>query len=181
MVMCISFNGQAAFGESSQGGGRGVYKSLENALAGTVYIKTSFFKTIGGDFHVGVDAGPNVEFNVDTNGEWAPFEFMFTTGATIGNNMYFNNCGCTGLTAYVDNFELYVAPDPIITTSISSKAFDPEYKEATFTVTSSNLSDDITINAPAGITVAPTTLPAESAGEEVTITWDGKLLRLMEI
>ena len=33
--MCISFNGQAAFGESSQGGGRGVYKSLENALAGT--------------------------------------------------------------------------------------------------------------------------------------------------
>lgn len=139
----------------------------------TTYKGRMMVKTIGGYFHVGVDAGPNVEFNVDTNGEWAPFEFMFTTGATIGNNMYFNNCGCTGLTAYVDNFELYVAPDPIITTSISSKAFDPEYKEAKFTVTSSNLSDDITINAPAGITVAPTTLPAESAGEEVTITWDG--------
>lgn len=142
-------------------------------LPNTTYKGRIMIKTIGGTFQLGIDAGPNVEFKIDTEGEWRPLEFMFTTGATVGANMYINNWACTGLVAYVDNYELYIAPDPILKTSVATKAFDPEFKESAFSVVSSNLPGDIAITAPAGIVVSPVTLPAENAGEVVTVTWDG--------
>jgi len=142
-------------------------------LPNTIYKGRIMIKTIGGTFHLGVDAGPNIEFTIDTNGEWKPFEFMFTTGANVGANMYINNWACTGLAAYVDNYELYIAPEPIIKPSEKALAFDPEYKTAKFNVTASNIFEDISILAPSGITVSPTTLPADSKGAEVTVTWDG--------
>jgi len=142
-------------------------------LPNTIYKGRIMIKTIGGTFHLGVDAGPNIEFTIDTNGEWKPLDFMFTTGANVGANMYINNWACTGLAAYVDNYELYIAPEPIIKPSEKALAFDPEYKTAKFNVTASNIFEDITILAPSGITVSPTTLPADSKGAEVTVTWDG--------
>ncbi|MBN2765644.1 MAG: T9SS type A sorting domain-containing protein [Paludibacteraceae bacterium] len=142
-------------------------------LPNTTYKGRIMIKTIGGTFQLGVDAGPNVEFKIDTEGEWKPLDFMFTTGVTVGANMYINNWACTGLEAYVDNYELYIAPDPILKTSVATQAFDPEFKEAIFSVVSSNLGDNIVITAPAGIVVSPTELPAENAGELVTISWDG--------
>ncbi len=143
-------------------------------LPNTTYRGRIMMKTIGGTFQVGVDAGPNQEFKFDTNGEWKACEFIFTTGATIGANMYVNNCGgCTATAAYIDNFELYVMQDPLLTTSITSEAFEPEYTASAFTVTGTNLTNEIEITAPAGVTVTPSILPVSSKNEVVAISWDG--------
>jgi len=142
----------------------------------TTYVVKVMMKTIGGTFHLGVDAAPNVEKAIDTNGAWMPLQFTFTTGAVLGTNpvMYINNWACTGFQAYVDNYELYISQDQSISPSASSFAFDPESpKVVSFSAVSSKLSTDITITAPAGITVSPTTLPADAAGAAVNVTWDG--------
>ena len=155
--------------------------SLDIAMAGllqpnTTYVVKVMIKTTGGTFHLGVDAAPNIEKAIDTNGAWMPLQFTFTTGAVLGGSpvMYINNYACTGLLAYVDNYELYISQDQSITPSATSFAFDPDGgKVASFTAVSSKLSTDITITAPTGITVSPTTLPADAAGASVNITWDG--------
>ena len=140
----------------------------------TTYRVKLMVKTIGGTFHLGIDAGPNVEFSIDTKGEWMPLDTIFTTGATLGANMYFNNWSCTGLIAYVDNYELYVYSEPVITTSVPAVGFDPETQLSTsFTVTATNLSDDIILTAPAGITLSSNILPAASVGANVDVIWDG--------
>ena len=141
----------------------------------TTYHVKVMIKTIGGTFHLGVDAAPNVEKAIDTNGQWQPLEFTFTTGGTWTSGvMYINNWACTGLQAYVDNYELYVAPDPIIVTSKNNLSFDADTKpKLFFTVVSSNLSSDITVAAPAGITLNRTTLPAASASDTVWVTYNG--------
>ncbi len=141
----------------------------------TIYRVKFMMKTVGGTFQFGADADPNQEFKFDTNGEWKAFDHVFTTGATIGNNIYINNCGgCTGTIAYVDNYELYVFNEPIISTSESAIGFDPETSlTSSFTVTSSNLTDDIILTAPAGITLGSNILPAASVGNLVEVIWDG--------
>lgn len=155
--------------------------SLDVLLGGVLQPNTTYhvkvmIKTMDGTFHLGVDAAPNVEVALNTNGEWKPLEFTFTTGAVLGANpvMYINNWACTGTVAYVDNYELYVAPDAIIVPSKSTLSFDADTKKTVdFTVTSSNLSADITLDAPVGITLSKSTLPAASAGDSVIVTYDG--------
>ncbi len=143
-------------------------------LPNTTYRVKMMVKTVGGTFHLGVDAGPNVEFTIDTKGEWMALDTVFTTGETLGANMYFNNWACTGLIAYVDNFEIYVYTEPIISTSTSAVSFDPETTlTSSFTVTSSNLAEDIVLTAPAGITLGSNILPAISTGAPVEVIWDG--------
>ena len=145
----------------------------------TTYRVKAMVKTVDGSFQIGLwgwnGSAGDLNNVINTNGEWQKLEFTFTTGATLGANygMFFNNWGCTGTVGYIDNWEMYIAPDPVIAASEKALAFDPEYKTAKFNVTASNIFEDITILAPTGITVSPTTLPADSKGAEVTITWDG--------
>ena len=135
--------------------------------ANTTYRVKAMVKTMDGSFQIGVWGwnGSSPDINNVT----------FTTGATLGANygMFFNNWACTGTVGYIDNWEMYIAPDPIIAATEKGLAFDPEYKSAKFNVTASNIFEDITILAPTGITVSPTTLAADSKGAEVTVTWDG--------
>ena len=143
-------------------------------LPNTTYRVKLMVKTIGGTFQLGVDADPNVEFEIDTKGEWMALDTIFTTGATIGANMYFNNWACTGLIGYIDNFEIYIYNEPIITTSASAVSFDPETTLTSgFTVTSTNLTEDIILTAPKGITLASNILPAASIAQPVEVIWDG--------
>lgn len=158
--------------------------SLDVVLTGkitpsTTYRVKAMVKTVDGTFQLGVwgyDSSKGDMNNViNTNGEWMPLDFYFTTGATLGGTqgMFWNNSGCTGMTGYIDNWEMYISPDPIVAVSTKSLAFDPEYVSSTFTVTGSNLTNPITITAPAGITVDPTTLPVDAANASVTVTYDG--------
>lgn len=154
--------------------------SLDIAMASILQSNTTYrvkvmIKTIGGTFHLGVDAAPNVEKSIDTNGEWMPLEFTFTTGV-LGTApvMYINNWATTGFLAYVDNYELYLSQDQSITPSVKALSYDVESsKSLSFSVIASNLNSDIILTAPAGITLSKTTLPATAAGDSVTVTYDG--------
>ena len=66
--------------------------------------------------------------------------------------------------------------DPVISTSLTSMRFDEVLATGSFTVTGSNLASDITITAPAGVTVNPTSI-AKGTGAVtdvvVSVTYDG--------
>lgn len=77
-----------------------------------------------------------------------------------------------------DNFRLYyygALAVPLITPSKTQFAFNgnDNYSSDNLTITSANLSEVISISAPAGITVNPTSLPANADNATVTVTYDG--------
>jgi hypothetical protein len=158
--------------------------SLDVGLTGklkpnTFYRVKAMVKTTDGTMQVGVWGWSNGQGDinnvVNTNGEWQVLDFTFTTGATLGGTqgMFFNNWACSGTKGYIDNWEMYEAIEPKLSSSIKTVAFDPEYKQLIATVTGANLTEAISVIAPAGITVVPASLPMDAAGDTLTITWDG--------
>ncbi len=158
--------------------------SLNFELTGLIAENTTYrvkvmLKTIGGSFQLGLlgwDATQgDLNFKIDTKGEWMALDTTFTTGAAMGATqwMFINNWQCTGVMAYADNWEFYPAPDELINVSAKSLAFDPEYRATQIMITGLNLSENITITAPAGITVAPSELSANATSELVSVEWNG--------
>ena len=146
-------------------------------LPNTIYRVKAMVKTVDGSFQIGLSGtDPAVITSINTNNEWKAIDFTFTTGATLSTpGMYFNNYTCTGKTAFIDNWELYVAKNPIIKTSTTSYVADNNLgKTFKFTSLAANLKDDITITAPAGITVSPATISKDSITQQtITATYDG--------
>ncbi|MFT3752834.1 MAG: hypothetical protein QM800_08125 [Paludibacter sp.] len=63
---------------------------------------------------------------------------------------------------------------PVLTSSKSSVSLDDRYTSETIVVNGANLAEDITITAPAGITVNPTTISKTSATDvNVAVSFDG--------
>jgi hypothetical protein len=155
------------------------YELTGKIAANTTYRVKVMLKTIGGSFQLGLlgwDATQgDLNFNIDTKGEWLALDTTFTTGATMGPTqwMFINNWQCTGVLAYADNWEFYLLPDPVINVSPKSVAFDPEHKSDDIFVSGLNLMENIIITPPAGISVIPTQLNAETSNETVTMQWDG--------
>jgi len=89
--------------------------------------------------------------------------------------MYFNNFSCTGTSAFIDNWEVYEAKDPVITTTVKSYvADDKSGKNFKISTLGANLKADITVTAPAGITVSPTTISKSlTTPQVITATYDG--------
>ncbi len=142
----------------------------------TTYRVKFVIKTIGGSYQFGVDAGyaSPLTFKIDSQEQWKALDTIFTTSSSIGNNIYINSCeGNSGKIAYVDNFELYEYIEPVIDASVKSFVFDPEFTTSNFSVTSSNLTSEILLEAPAGIQLSTNILPAESKGEMVEVIHDG--------
>lgn len=174
-VYCGAGSIQVGNGTSTGSGSLDV--SMNGLLApNTSYHVKVMIKTIGGSFHLGVDAAPNVEKAIDTNGAWMPLEFSFVTGSSWTSGvMYINNYATTGLKAYVDNYELYQVSDPIITVSTNSYVADNKSgKNFKITCKGTNLTKNITITAPAGITVSPSVISKDSITTQTfTATYDG--------
>lgn len=181
-VYCGAADMQVGNGASTCSG------SLDFTLTGlispnTTYVIRAMVKTMDGSFQVGVfgydSSQGDLNNIIDTQGEWKPVQFTFTTGATLKDSqgMFFNSCGsCTGKTGYIDNWEMYVYTEPVLAASVKDMAFDPEYKSSTFTVTGSNLSSAVTVTAPAGITVDKASITPDAGGfvnEKVTVTYTG--------
>lgn len=61
-VLGFTFNGGTAFGETSQGGNRGAYKTLENTLTGLLYVKTSFYHCTNGTTYTLKNTAGNIVF-----------------------------------------------------------------------------------------------------------------------
>ncbi len=145
-------------------------------LPNTTYRVKFMIKTIGGSYQFGVDAGyaSPLNFKIDSQEQWKALDTIFTTSSSIGSNIYINSCeGNSGKIAYVDNFELYEYIEPVIDATVKSFVFDPEYTTSKFSVTASNLTSEIMIEAPAGIQLSTNILPAESKGEMVEVIHDG--------
>lgn len=150
----------------------------------THYRMRAMVLTLGGTFRIGLNnlgsgvANINRVFN--TNGAWQPVDIDFTTGSGATCNLsWFNNYQLTGTTGYIDNWEFYEVPIPTMSTSASSMSFDDLNTTGSFTVSGTNLTNDIAITAPAGITVSPTNIAAGSASNvSVSVTYNGTTLPL---
>lgn len=169
-------------GNGVDGGSGSLDVPLNGMLATNTTYRVKVMAKTDGPFQLGIErididnpANNNVIKQFNTNGEWQVVDFYFATGETVAENpvIYINDWNLAGTIGYFDNWELYAVPDPIITPTIDALAFDPQFKTGSFNVTASNLSNEITISAPAGIIVNPSTLPANSASALVTVSYDG--------
>lgn len=153
-------------------------------LPSTTYRVKAMVKTIGGTYQIGVwgwqDGQGDLNNPIDTQGEWMPLEFTFTTGETLkpsDQGMFFNNYNLTGTMGYIDNWEMYEVLDPVLSVNYKELAFDPEYKSADVIVTGSNLFENVTVTAPAGFTLSTASFTPNEEGrviaDTVTVTWDG--------
>ena len=116
--------------------------------------------------------GITTDFNtlVTTNGVWAPVDFTFTSG-TLGatQGIYFNNSNsATALSGYIDNYELYAVPAIYAPASLSFLGTGSQ----TMVVRGVSFSDNITITAPIGYTVTPSTFVPSPTGTTVTVTFN---------
>lgn len=158
--------------------------SLNYELTGLIAENTTYrvkvmLKTIGGSFQLGLlgwDASQgDLNFKIDTKGEWLALDTTFTTGASMGETqwMFINNWQCTGVLAYADNWEFYLLPDPVLNVSPKAVAFDPEHTSSDIFVSGLNLMENIVITPPAGISANPAQLNAVTSNEMVTLQWNG--------
>lgn len=153
------------------------YSLNGKVLANTTYRLKAIVKTTGKYKFMVNGCGVNglatdYLIDVNTNGNWEAIDVTFTTGTLAANqNLFFNSCeGYDGTLAYVDNYELYVFP--VINVSPSTLLFSGAATK-NFTATGVNLSQSITITAPTGFTVSPTTLDATASNATVSVTYDG--------
>jgi len=176
-------------GDSTTAGGSfefhpGVQGDINNGVLAPSYTYRVKFmaKTTNGPFQlniVGADldnpANNSIHKTFDTGGEWKEVNFYFITGARLDPNpvIFLNDDGLTGKLAYFDNLEIYPTTDPFIIPTVSSVAFDPDYKSSSMSVSSVNLLNDITVTVPAGITVDQPVMYANLASDVLNVTWDG--------
>lgn len=169
---------------TNTGGGTGSLDFHPHALLtpSTTYRVKLMAKTTGGVFRVGIEridlnnsANNMIMHEFNTNEQWQPVDFYFTTGDLVDPDpvIYINNWELSGQTALIDNWEIYPTTDPLIFPSVTSVAFDPDYLISSMDVTSVNLTDNITITAPSGITLDQTTLTANTLSVPLTVSWDG--------
>ncbi len=153
--------------------------SIDASIAWKPFKKYRIYamvRTENGTMNIGVSnvgAGGDVNFEVpNTNGQWMQFDASFTTGASAGNGLcFFNGCGAsTGYIGYIDNWQIYELEEPNIIVDPTVLDFDPLFTTTSFKVIGQNLTEDIQLTAPAGITLDKTTLTvAETAGEGATV------------
>ncbi|GGF77183.1 T9SS type A sorting domain-containing protein [Wenyingzhuangia marina] len=118
---------------------------------------------------------------------WVQFDKTVTTGLNASGDLKFLIMSCDGFVdstiddfIYIDNLEIYDLGEnlePVMIVSETKLVFSETPDEtATFTISSSNLSGDITLTAPTGITLDKTTITIAEAAEgdvTVTATFDG--------
>ncbi|MEI7503122.1 MAG: hypothetical protein WCJ61_07550, partial [Paludibacter sp.] len=143
------------------------------AMVQTVGAGLSMEISVGGAGIGGVSADKNTL--VTTNGAWQPIDFNFTTGTlTATQGIYFNNSNAaTALSGYIDNYELYAVPKTY-TSSLALTYLSAGTKKVS--VRAAGLTNDITITAPAGYSVSPSTMLATVTGattDSVAITFNG--------
>lgn len=82
------------------------------------YRVRAMVKTIGGENRItirnaGTAEGLDVERTIDTNGEWMPLDFTFTSGASFPEDplTFFNHHDLNTGFGYIDNWEMYDISD----------------------------------------------------------------------
>lgn len=105
-----------------------------------------------------------------------------TMAATVnGDSLSVTFNSATSKTGYVyftsgsvkDSMQVTGTVAPTLLTSAPYVSLDELNNSGTFTVTGGNLVAGITMSAPAGITLTPSTLPSSANGATVTVSYDG--------
>jgi len=165
----------------TKGTGSMDYNATGKILTNTKYRVHAMMKTIGGSFQIGIGGcgvnGSTADFNTlfDTGGAWQAVDAYFTSGTLAASQgIYFNNAlTCTGLMGYIDNYEMYAVPKTY-PSSTSLTYLGAGTKKVS--VRAVNLSSNITITAPTGFSVTPTTLLSTVTGgtsDSIAITFAG--------
>ncbi|HEY6915492.1 MAG TPA: T9SS type A sorting domain-containing protein [Paludibacter sp.] len=106
---------------------------------------------------------------VTSTGDFSAEAVVLDGSLTIG----FKSVNRSVSWAFADNFRLYylgVSADPVLTLSATSFYYDANNLTKTFNVSGANLTGDVTLTAPEGITLSKTTLTAAEAQAGVNIT-----------
>jgi hypothetical protein len=97
--------------------------------------------------------------------------------ATFNNATVINNGSITITSGLLSkSISVNTSIDPVLSTSLTSSRFDEVLASGSFTVSGSNLTNDVSITAPAGITVNPTSVPKGTGAVNavaVSVTYDG--------
>jgi len=101
----------------------------------------------------------------DANGDVLTVTFNGTESNT--GYIYFNSGSAK------DSLQVSGSADPTIVTSASYVIVDEISTSTNFRITGYNLTNAILLNAPSGITISPTSLPATASNSSVTVTYDG--------
>lgn len=139
--------------------------SVVNATTITYYIDGILL----GSSNIGTSALANVgnQFAYFAKGGWSADP---TWKGMVHKISMYNKA----LTASDVKYLYNIGPEqtPSITTSVAGFVFDPNYSEHSMNVTSLNLSSNVQITAPAGITVTPSTINANATDIPVIVSYD---------
>ena len=149
-----------------------------NLVPNTVYRVKAKVMTIGGIFQLGVSGWSTGQGDytktINTSGTWKDIDFSLKTGNTLGSTqgLFFNNYNLSGITGYIDNWEMYAIPK--VYTSSSSLDFITTGTKIV-TVRGVNLADDITITSPDGFTLSPSVLSSDANGSIISVTFNSSV------
>ncbi|MFT3752044.1 MAG: T9SS type A sorting domain-containing protein [Paludibacter sp.] len=111
----------------------------------------------------------DVQTQVTSTGDFSAEAVVLDGSLTIG----FKSVNRSVNWAFADNFRLYylgASVDPVLTLSATSFYYDANNLTKIFNVSGANLTGDVTLTAPQGITLSKTTLTAAEAQAGVNIT-----------
>jgi len=146
-------------------------------LPETMYrIKAKVF-LIGGSFQIGIYGWSDgkedyTKVIYDTN-TWYDVDFCFTTGKNLGSKqgVFFNNYGLTGITGYIDNWEMYAVPKIYL----SKRKINFFTNNSTVVnIRSVNLTSDIIIIVPDGLYVSKSFINKNIENDTLTISFIGQ-------
>jgi hypothetical protein len=146
-------------------------------LPNTKYrIKAKVYLT-GGSFQIGIfgwsDNQPDYNKIISITDSWQDVDFTFTTGSPLGlkQGVFFNNYGLTGITGYIDNWEMYAVPE--IYLSLSNIEFLTQGSKKV-TIRKVNINKNIFVSATDGFTVSKNELSNNKYEDTLTISFTGK-------
>jgi len=153
--------------------------SLDRVLTGLIKVNTAYrvramINATSTGLNLGVYGWSNGQSDYQVHptvlNTWVPIEMTFTTGAVLGatQGLFFNNASGS----YIDNWEMYAVPK-VYPSSTSLTFLGAGTKK--IAVRAESLSNDITITAPTGYTVSPSTLLSTvtgGTGDSIAITFN---------
>lgn len=152
--------------------------SLDVSLTGKLQASTDYrirakVLALGGNFQIGLsETGTSTPVKtISASTSWQTVDYRITTG-TIGSapSMYFNNYGLSGVSGYIDNWEMYAVPK--IYTMPVTLSFDTQGTKL-IAVRAVNITETITVSATEGFSASVASLPATTTSTTINVSFSG--------
>lgn len=151
----------------------GTYAQYINFNAGKTYRVKAMVYANGNDLVLSANDANGSSISSQTINsnlnEWQPVEFTFLAPTSIGSlksGIFLS--GAAG--SRIDNVEVYETDEPFVSISRYELAFNATKRVHTFRITAHNLSSDLVLNTPEGITIDKNRITPQEAENGVVIT-----------